>query len=73
MKCQSIQLLLRYFTQNHKCEPPDGAERKVKGSLKTVEYIALEPLMFVQNVVPSHHTDVEIFNRMCVTFDLMLV
>lgn len=60
-KGKHIQLLLRYFAQNQRCQAC-GSRKKIRESLKSAGFIIWELLMSIRNLVLNYLIDVEIFH-----------
>lgn len=58
---QSIQWLLRHFSEKHECHSPDDAIGTVRGSQMSEQFILWGQLMFLQNVMAIHPIVVKIF------------
>lgn len=58
---QSIQWLLRHFSQKHECHIHDDAVGTVKGYQMSEQFILWGQLMSLQNVMAIHPVVVRIF------------
>lgn len=67
-----VAVFVEKFQWKNKCQPHGRVRGKVRRSPKSFGFILWEPWMSLQNCVPIHQVDVEVFHWICDRFSLLV-